>query len=80
MVKHYTKEQIKKVANQITNMLYNDIELEQGTERFVDWCADGEVCEDENGVVDEGAWELAQRVGNKVDELVCKLDFWAIFK
>lgn len=40
------KSVILAVANQIQNMMYNDITCENGVECFESWCADGEVFEE----------------------------------
>lgn len=77
----YTKDQIKKVTQQIVNMLVNDIIEENRTESFIGWCADGEVFQNYYGNVDEGAWSLAQEIADAVDELVyTKLDPDGLFR
>lgn len=39
------KEDVKAVVGQITNMLYNNVELGNGSEKFEGWCEDGDVFE-----------------------------------
>ena len=68
-----TKKDIKlAVANQIQNMMYNDITEGYGVESFECWCEDGEVFENE-GMSKEEANEcmaLVREVAPLVDELV----------
>ena len=66
------KETILAVANQIQNMMYNDITNEYGVESFESWCADGEVFEND-GLNKEDVNEcmtLVREVAPIVDNLV----------
>lgn len=44
---HYSKGAKLAVANQIQNMMYNNITYENGNESFDNWCANGEVYQNE---------------------------------
>lgn len=66
------KETILAVANQIQNMMYNDITNGYGVESFESWCADGEVFEND-GLNKEDVNEcmtLVREVAPIVDNLV----------
>ena len=65
------KEVILAVANQIQNMMYNDIDCGNGVECVESWCADGEVFE-EAGNEDfiKECMTLVKEVAPIVDELV----------
>ena len=62
---------IKAVANEIENMMYNDINEGNGIEGFEGWCAGGEVFE-ESGLDVEECMQLVREVAPLVDELVYK--------
>ncbi len=66
------KQIILAVANQIQNMMYNDITCENGVESFECWCNDGEVFENEG--MDEAdakeCMQLVKVVAPLVDNLV----------
>ena len=68
-----TEKEIKlAVANQIQNMMYNDITEGYGLESFEDWCQNGEVFENE-GMSKKEADEcmaLVRKVAPKVDDLL----------
>ena len=68
-----TEKEIKlAVANQIQNMMYNDITEGYGLESFETWCNDGEVFEEE-GMGKEEAEEcmaLVRKIAPKVDDLL----------
>ena len=68
-----TEKEIKlAVANQIQNMMYNDITEGYGLESFEAWCDDGEVFEEE-GMSKEEAEEcmaLVRKIAPKVDDLL----------
>ena len=68
-----TEKEIKlAVANQIQNMMYNDITCENGLESFECWCQDGEVFENEGmGKEDvDKCMALVRKVAPKVDDLL----------
>ncbi len=66
------KDVILAVANQIQNMMYNDINCDNGVECFEAWCADGEVFENEGLHSNEVAqcMKLVREVAPIVDNLV----------
>lgn len=65
-------EVIKAVAEQIQNMMYNDITEENGVESFAAWCNEGEVFKlnglDAADVAE--CMQLVNEVAPLVDELV----------
>lgn len=66
------KEIILAVANQIQNMMYNDITCENGVQCFESWCENGEIFENE-GMDKENAAEcmkLVKRIAPLVDNLI----------
>lgn len=62
---------IKAVANEIENMMYNDINEGNGIEGFEGWCNGGEVFE-ESGLDVEECMQLVREVAPIVDNLVYK--------
>jgi hypothetical protein len=54
------------ILNQIINMWYNDLELENGTEPFEGWC--------EDNIENEEQRELLERVKIHVDAITDILD------
>lgn len=66
------KEVIQAVTGQIINMLYNNIIEEHGSERFEDWCENGEAFDD--GEHDEAfihdCMELVKKVSPLIDKLI----------
>lgn len=66
------KETILAVANQIQNMMCNDITNEYGVESFESWCANGEVFENEglNKEETNECMALVREVAPIVDDLV----------
>lgn len=65
----FSKETKQKVAEQIINMLQNNVMLDCGTESFVGWCEDGEVFD-----WDEDCIALMNKVAKIVDDLSYELD------
>jgi len=65
----FSKETKQKVAEQIINMLQNNVMLDCGTEPFVGWCEDGEVFD-----WDEDCIALMNKVAKIVDYLSYELD------
>ena len=66
-----TKQDVIAVVGQITNMLYNNVELGNGSEPFEGWCQDGEVFVDENV---EARTEIMRTLAPFVDSLTNKID------
>ena len=66
------KQIIFAVANQIQNMMYNDITCENGVESFECWCNDGEVFENEgmDAADVKECMQLVRVVAPLVDELI----------
>lgn len=66
------KQIILAVANQIQNMMYNDITCENGVESFENWCNDGEVFENEgmDAADVKECMQLVKVVAPLVDDLV----------
>lgn len=66
------KQIILAVANQIQNMMYNDITCENGVESFECWCNDGEVFENEgmDAADVKECMQLVKAVAPLVDDLV----------
>jgi len=66
------KEIILAVANQIQNMMYNDITCENGVQCFEAWCENGEVFENDGMGKEDAAecMQLVKRVAPLVDNLV----------
>ena len=66
------KETIFAVANQIQNMMYNDITCGYGVESFEGWCNGGEVFENEDLKPDDvrQCMELVKEIAPIVDDLI----------
>ena len=65
----FSKETKQRVAEQIINMLQNNVMFDCGTEPFVGWCEDGEVFD-----WDEDCIALMNKVAKIVDALSYVLD------
>ena len=46
LMKHKRQVAVRKVTEQLINMLYNNIICDNGTEGFEGWCEDGDVFSD----------------------------------
>ena len=65
---HMHQVAVRAVANQLINMLTNNILEDNGTESFEGWCEDGEVFNDHPSYKEECV-ALMRKVAPLVDEL-----------